>query len=81
MVSDALLVALFLHPLCTVGADYVPLSLGMYEKIFIYWNEKFKFNIFNILPKPALFYISWIMNRTNDVAGVFLDFTSLILRR
>jgi hypothetical protein len=46
---------LFLHPLCTVGADYISLPLGTCDEIFIYWNEMFKFNILNILPKPALF--------------------------
>jgi hypothetical protein len=38
-----------------VGADYVSLSLGMCDKIFIYWDEIFKLNILNLLPKPASF--------------------------
>jgi len=49
----ALHAALFLHPLCTVGADYISLPLGMYGKILIYWNEMFKLNILNILPKKG----------------------------
>jgi hypothetical protein len=38
-----------------VGADYISLPLGMDDKVFIYWNEMFKLNVLNTLPKPALF--------------------------
>jgi hypothetical protein len=56
VVSVALLAALFLHRLYIVRADYRSLSLCMYDNIFVYWNEVFKLNILNILPKPASFW-------------------------